>query len=79
MLLTAKTTMLSTTGVQQGDPLGPLFFAAGLHGVLLEPAAISELLSKYYLDDGLHAGELPILDELLGQLQLQQKLATRLA
>ena len=43
------------TGVQQGDPLGPLFFAVGLHPVI---SAICHQLKSawWYLDDGTLVG-----------------------
>ena len=41
-----------STGVQQGDPLGPLPFAAGPHDAL-EEIAHDELHQIWYLDDGL--------------------------
>ena len=40
-LLTDSCTILSTNGVQQGDPLGPFLFAAGIHRI------ISRLKRKY--------------------------------
>ena len=54
---------LSVTGVQQGDPLGPLLFSAALHTVLKELKTILEglqseredsklLMNIFYLDDG---------------------------
>ena len=61
----------SEAGVQQGDPLGPLFFALVLHNVV---SAIDEddecldlLFQAWFLDNGVLAGKkgsvLPILEE----------------
>ena len=47
----------SRTGIQQGDPLGPLFFACGI--LLLCRRTMTELkdtLALWYLDDGSMAG-----------------------
>ena len=47
----------SEAGVQQGDPLGPLFFALLLQPVLLQVQAIEELnLNAWFLDDGTLVG-----------------------
>ena len=35
-LLTGASVLHSTTGVQQGDPLGPFLFSCGLHSVIRE-------------------------------------------
>eukprot|EP00759_Apiculatamorpha_spiralis_P008116 PhF_6_TR15074/c2_g1_i1/m.23702 len=50
----------SEEGVQQGDPLGPLFFALGIHAMVLRIAAeVPHLdIHKWYLDDGVIAGSL---------------------
>ncbi len=54
----------SRRGVQQGDPLGPLFFSLALHRVIeaAKRRAASELngnidFTVFYLDDGVVAGE----------------------
>ena len=58
--------------MQQGDPLGPFLFAIGLQSVLAPIiSAHSGLLSKYFLDDGVHAGALSSLDQLLRDLTPQ--------
>ena len=47
----------SQHGVQQGDPLGPLFFALGLHSVVKAIDAECQLLLHcWYLEDGVFCG-----------------------
>lgn len=42
-----------TTGVQQGDPLGPLLFSAGIHEVVSScNVNFPEVWGCWYLDDG---------------------------
>ena len=52
-------TIRSDEGVQQGDPLGPLFFCVST--MKLARSMMSEL-NLWYLDDGTIDGELPDLD-----------------
>ena len=66
-LVTDENSIPSTRGVQQGDPLGPFFFALGLHQVLKDLP--TDVLNHYHLDDGLHHGALHALDKLLGWLE----------
>ena len=50
--------ILSTTGVQQGDPLGPLLFALVLHPLVLRVRDSCKLLfHAWYLDDGTIIGD----------------------
>ena len=48
----------STSGVQQGDPLGPLLFCLAIHSVLERITAECPSLAAnaWYLDDGAVAG-----------------------
>ena len=50
----------SESGVQQGDPLGPLLFCLVLHQVVCATATDSEcaslLFHRWYIDDGVVAG-----------------------
>ena len=51
----------SQTGVQQGDPLGPMLFALVLHKLVtsidVDDDCLQLLLEAWYLDDGVLAGE----------------------
>jgi hypothetical protein len=48
-----RRTILSTTGVQQGDPLGPLLFSLGMHTIVHQIRSNCSLLfMAWYLDDG---------------------------
>jgi hypothetical protein len=42
----------SRGGVQQGDPLGPLYFCCGINGLVNEIAALNPVYNKWYMDDG---------------------------
>ena len=51
-------TILSSCGVQQGDPLGPLAFALALHPIVerIKREVPSLLINAWYLDDGTLVG-----------------------
>jgi hypothetical protein len=50
-------TILSTCGVQQGDPLGPFLFSLALDALVLDiKRHHPELLMAWYLDDGIITG-----------------------
>ena len=52
-----SSTILSTTGVQQGDPLGPLLFSLTEHPVVERLQEVGGLVqNSWYLDDGLLVG-----------------------
>ena len=42
----------SESGVQQGDPLGPLYFCFGLSPLVEEISSLKTLYNKWYMDDG---------------------------
>ena len=45
-------TILSSRGVQQGDPLGPLYFCFGIASLVSEIEALLPVYNKWYMDDG---------------------------
>ncbi|KAL5475789.1 hypothetical protein EMCRGX_G025642 [Ephydatia muelleri] len=49
----------SETGVQRGDPLGPMFFCLVLHKLAIAIVCSSLLFYKWYIDDGVVAGPKP--------------------
>eukprot|EP00731_Ephydatia_muelleri_P022329 Em0014g920a len=55
-----KCHLTSESGVQQGDPLGPLFFSLVLHKVIaaidVDDDCLRLILQAWYLDDGVLAG-----------------------
>ena len=56
----------STTGVQQGDPLGPFLFACSIHPILQAlQEKFPDVYQKWYLDDGILHGPLVSLDAAL--------------
>jgi len=53
MLLFNKHHILeSMTGVQQGDPLGPLLFCCALQALVLQIEDMAPVYHKWYMDDG---------------------------
>ena len=50
LMLNDGSTIESSEGVQQGDPLGPLLFSLAIHPVVLQ---LKSRLNVWYLDDGL--------------------------
>ena len=52
-LYVKEATVMSQTGVQQGDPLGPLLFALTLDPII---RSIQSPMNSWYLDDGVIAG-----------------------
>ena len=49
-----NTTLLSSEGVQQGDPLGPMCFSYAIHDLI---SSLESELNMWYLDDGTLAGK----------------------
>ena len=63
-----QSVLLSACGVQQGDPLGPLFFAAAIHPMAQELKAGLDL-SVFYLDDGVLAGDVAAVGAALAHVE----------
>ena len=64
VLMWYDTQILSTEGIQQGDPLGPMLFCLGIHKLL---SALSSEFNVFYLDDGTIGGKV---EDLQADLQL---------
>jgi len=67
-LLVGREVIWSTRGVQQGDPLGPFLFAAGIQAAL-DALPQWGALHRCYLDDGVFLGSVAQVEEVLGALQ----------
>jgi len=67
-LLVGRDVIWSTRGVQQGYPLGPLLFAAGIQAALdaLPPGGA---LPRWYLDEGVFMGSVAEVEGVLTALQ----------
>ena len=51
----------SCAGVQQGDPLGPLYFCCGIMSMVNEIQALDPIYNKWYMDDGGIIGDVDLL------------------
>ena len=51
----------SCAGVQQGDPLGPLYFCCGINALVNEIASLNPIYNKWYMDDGGIVGDVELL------------------
>ena len=52
LLYDHKHVIESSAGVQQGDPLGPLYFCCGINGLVNEIQQLGVKYNKWYMDDG---------------------------
>jgi len=55
--------ILSLAGVQQGDPLGPLYFCCGIMSLVNEIQAMNPVYNKWYMDDGGIVGDIELLQK----------------
>ena len=71
LLVCQEETLHGVRGVQQGSPLGPLFFALALQEVLAELRPLFDEASWkiWYLDDGTIFGNLELLEAVLERLE----------
>jgi hypothetical protein len=51
----------SCAGVQQGDPLGPLYFCCGIMAMVNDIQAMNPVYNKWYMDDGGIIGDVQLL------------------
>ena len=72
ILLYQDKSILSCTGVQQGDPLGPLGFAIALHPLVQQLSSISSLRANvWYLDDGTLSGDISDLLQAIDLIEVE--------
>ena len=62
LLYDHKHVISSTCGVQQGDPLGPLYFCCGLAS-LVSVEKLGPVYNKWYMDDGRIVGDVQMLQK----------------
>ena len=62
--------LLSTEGIQQGDPLGPMLFCLGIHKLV---SSLSSEFCIFYLDDGTIGGNFEELQANLEKIEDHEK------
>src|SRR4051812_28527021 len=65
--------IISSCGVQQGDPLGPFLFSLVLAPIIEEIQALSPDLNLWYLDDGVIVGPPELLQNAWDIINLNQR------
>ena len=75
-LLVGSSQIRSQRGVQQGDPLGPSFFALAIHPCIIEAIRVAECqhngdvdFKAFFLDGGVIAGKAPAVQLFLATLE----------
>ena len=69
LLICGDATIKSRRGVQQGDPLGPMWFCMGLKLATQDMRASKDWdWESWFMDDGQYAGSLPQLEHVLASL-----------
>ena len=72
ILLTETSAIKSTNGVQQGDSLSPFLLSVGIHQVITRlKRKFGGTLQIWYLDDGVIAGKLSVLELLIQELAVE--------
>ena len=59
----------SCAGVQQGDPLGPLYFCCGIMAMVNDIQKMNPVYNKWYMDDGGIIGDVELLKKVWDLLQ----------
>src|SRR6187402_454682 len=59
----------SAASVQQGDPLGPLYFCCGLMPLVNDMKALNPIYNKWYMDDGGIIGDVELLKKVWDLVQ----------
>jgi len=67
-MLVGREVIWSNRGVQQGDPLGPFLFAAGIQAAL-DALPQGGPLQRWYPDDEVFVGSVAEVEEVLGALR----------
>jgi hypothetical protein len=61
LLYDHKDVITSSSGVQQGDPLSPLYFCFALNPLVKEITSLGPVYQKWYMDDGGIVASVPVL------------------
>ena len=61
LLYNHQDVITSSAGVQQGDPLSPLYFCFALNALVKEIAGLGPVYQKWYMDDGGIVASVPVL------------------
>jgi hypothetical protein len=79
LIVSPQCSLLSSEGVQQGDPLGPLFFALTIQKLVESLNKINDVFwSCWYLDDGIITGSIEALESCLQVIQQSSNVGLKL-